>query len=84
MQIVKKTDDYRILKRRDNRYAVKTVAGNPVNGEEKVAILRSEGLIKTPEPKAEPEPEPAAEEEAVAEEPAGEEQAGEAPEENKE
>jgi len=46
MKLVKKTDDYTILQRSDNRYAVKDAARNPVNGEDKVRILVEEGLIK--------------------------------------
>lgn len=70
MQIVKKTAEHRILKRRDNRYAVRDARGNPVNGDDKVAILKAEGLITVSEPKA-PEPEPEPEEETA--EDAGEE-----------
>ena len=63
MTVVKKTAEYKILKRRDGRYAVKNAKGQPVNGDDKVAILREEGLIKVPEPK----PEPVAEEETAEE-----------------
>lgn len=37
--------DYKIKKKRNGRYAV-TRRGVPVNGEEKVKILLTEGLIK--------------------------------------
>ncbi len=68
MKLVKKTAEYSIYQRRDNRYAVKSAAKNAVNGEEKVKILLAESLITAPEPKA-PEPE-AVEEEAADEAPA--------------
>ena len=63
MKVVKKTDEYAILQRRDNRYAVVDADKRPVNGEAKAKILSAEGLIKIPEPKAAP-----VEEEAPAEE----------------
>ncbi|NQX89937.1 MAG: hypothetical protein HRT77_14865 [Halioglobus sp.] len=46
MQLVKKTKEYSIYQRRDERYAVKDADKNPVNGEEKVLILVEEELIK--------------------------------------
>jgi len=73
MKLVKKTADYSIYQRGDERYAVKNAAKQPVNGEEKVKILLAEGLIKVTEPAA-PEPEAVEEtteeatEEAAAEE----------------
>jgi hypothetical protein len=54
MTVVKKTTQYKIIKRRDNRFAVKNADGRPVNGEDKVAILQEEGLLAKPEPKPEP------------------------------
>ncbi len=66
MQIVKKTAEHSILKRRDSRYAVRDARGNPVNGDDKVAVLKAEGLITVSEPKA-PEPEPEPEEETAEE-----------------
>ncbi len=71
MSVVKKTADYQIIKRRDNRYAVKSAAGKPINGDDKVAILQAEGLIQVSAPKPEPAPEPA-EETPETEAPAGE------------
>ena len=66
MKLVKKTDEYSIYQRGDNRYAVQDAGKNPVNAEEKVRILVAEGLLKVAAPaKVE---EPAAEEEAAAEE----------------
>lgn len=80
MKLVKKTDSHKIYQRRDERYAVETLKGKPVNGEEKAQILLAEGLIKLTEPK--PEEAPAAETaeeatEAEAESEASEEEAGE-------
>ena len=75
MSVVKKTAEYKIIKRRDNRYAVKNAAGKPVNGDEKVAILQAEGLLVKPEPKPEPVAEEVAEEST--EEAAGDEAAAE-------
>lgn len=84
MKLVKKTAEYSIFARGDDRYAVKSADKKPVNGEEKVRILLAEGLIKVSEPGAPAEPEPEAEAtEAVSEEPAeeaAEEPAAEAPE----
>lgn len=76
MKLVKKTAEYSIFKRADDRYAVKDADKNPVNGEEKVKILLAEELIKVTAPAAPAEEEPA-EEEAAAEEAAAEEDAGE-------
>ena len=60
MKLIKKTAEYKILMRGDDRYAVQDASGKPVNGEEKVRILVEEDLIKVtlPSPKeevAEPE-----------------------------
>ncbi|MFN2329392.1 MAG: hypothetical protein ABR612_10770 [Chromatocurvus sp.] len=60
MTLVKKTADYCIYKRGDDRFAVENAHRKPVNGDEKVAILLQEGLIEAPKAKA-PEPEPASE-----------------------
>ncbi len=75
MKLIKKTADYSIFQRGDERYAVKDAAKKPVNGDEKVAILLEEGLIKVAAPSAPAEPEPA---EASAEESSAEEPAEEA------
>ena len=78
MKLVKKTAEYSIYQRGDNRYAVKDANRKSVNAEEKVRILVTEGLITVPLPQ-EPAMEEAAEEGAVAEEAAaGEEVAEEA------
>jgi hypothetical protein len=84
MKLVKKTAEYSIFKRGDERYAVTGANKKPINGDEKVKILVAEGLITVKAP-AEPEPEAVAEEaaedvaeaeeapEAAAEEPAADE-----------
>ena len=73
MQTVKKTAEYKIFKRGDERYAVKNANGQPINGDEKVAILQAEKLLVAPEKKPEPVEEPAAEETPAEETPAEEE-----------
>ncbi|MBN7796025.1 hypothetical protein JYP50_05470 [Parahaliea mediterranea] len=70
MKLVKKTAEYSIYQRGDERYAVKGADKKPVNGEEKVRILVAEGLVTVTAPAEKP-----AEEEAAAE--GGEEAAGE-------
>ncbi|MDG1987040.1 MAG: hypothetical protein P8J18_03615 [Halieaceae bacterium] len=45
MKVVKKTETYTIFHRNDNRYAVKDLAKNYINGIEKTRILIEEGLI---------------------------------------
>ena len=59
MKLIKKTAEYSVFQRRDERYAVKDANGKMINGEDKVEILYKEELLKRPEPKAE---EPAEEE----------------------
>jgi hypothetical protein len=59
VEVVKKTDDYKVVKKRSGRFGVLKKNGSWVNGDEKVKILLSAGLIKVNEPKAKPE-EPAA------------------------
>ncbi len=61
VKLVKKTAEYSIFLRRDERHAVKGNTGKWINGDDKVEILYKEELLKKPEPKEEP----AAEEEAV-------------------
>ena len=55
MKLIKKTADYKIFMRGDERYAVQDATGKPINGEEKVKILVAEDLIKVtvPSPKEE-------------------------------
>ena len=88
MKLVRKTAEYKIFLRGDNRYAVQNANGKPVNGEEKVNILIAEELIKVTAPtEAAPDVEEtveevaaeATEEVAPAEEPAEEAPAEEAP-----
>ena len=50
MKLVRKTAEYKIFLRGDNRYAVQNANGKPVNGEEKVSILIAEELIKVMAP----------------------------------
>ena len=76
MKLVRKTADYKIFLRGDNRYAVQNAAGKPVNGEEKVNILIAEELVTVAAPPA-PEPEVVETEEAVVEEAVAEESAEE-------
>ena len=72
MELIKKTAEHRIYQRRDARYAVTDADKRPVNGDEKVAILLAEGLVKAPALKQpEPEAPEATEEEAAAEADAG-------------
>lgn len=48
MELVKKSGDHTIWKKRSGRYAVKTAANAFLHGEEKINILRAEGLQKPP------------------------------------
>lgn len=57
MQVVKKTSEYTIYKRSDDRFAVFGPKRRRVNGEEKAEILKDQGLITLSEKKPEPEPE---------------------------
>ncbi len=61
MKAVKSTAEYTVFLRNDKRYAVRGADRKWINGEEKVAILQKEELLKAPEPKPEA---PAAEAEA--------------------
>ena len=74
MKLVKKTAEYSIYKRGDERYAVKDANKKAVNGEEKARILLAEDLIKVTLPAK-----PAVEEEAAVEAPAEEAALAEAP-----
>ena len=66
MKLVKKAAEYSIYQRGDERYAVKGADKKAINGDEKVAILLAEELIKAPAP-AKPAVEEAPAEEPVAE-----------------
>ena len=75
MKLVRKTADYKIFLRGDNRYAVQNEQGKPVNGEDKVNILIAEELIKITAPQpSEPET-PEVAEDVVAEEVVAEQEA---------
>ena len=82
--LVKKTATHKIYKRKDGRYAVTTVKGAAVNGDDKAAVLLAEGLIQVSQPApAAPEVEEAPAEDAPAEEAAEEAPAEDAEEEAK-
>lgn len=51
MKTVKKTAEYTIFQRNDDRYAVRGEGRKWINGEDKVAILKKEKLLKTPKAK---------------------------------
>ena len=74
MKLVKKTAEYSIYKRGDERYAVKDANKKAVNGEEKARILLAEDLIKVTLPAK-----PVVEEAALAEAPVEEAAVEEAP-----
>lgn len=61
MKVTKKTTEYTIYQKRNNRYAVKGADKRWLNGEEKVKILLAEALITVSTP-AEPAAEEPAEE----------------------
>lgn len=46
MKLVKQVEGFAIYQRRDGRFAVETSKGKAVNGEEKVAVLLAQELIK--------------------------------------
>ena len=79
MELVKKTDDYTIYKKRSGRYAVKNKDKKYLSEKEKIEILLKEKLIKLSPRKKPEEAAPAAEEAA----PAAEEAAPAAAEEKK-
>ena len=67
MELIKKTDNYTIYKKKSGRYAVKNKEKKYLSDKEKVEILLEEKLIKL-SPRKKPE-EPAAAEAAPAKEP---------------
>ena len=69
MKVVKKTSEYTIYQRRDERYAVESSAKKAINGDEKVSILAKEGLLKVATAK---KSEPEVAEEAPADDAEGE------------
>ena len=60
MKVVVKNDEYTIYQRRDGSYAVENAAKKAVNGDEKVAILVANELVKVTQPTS-PAEEPAEE-----------------------
>ena len=89
MKLIKKTAEYKIFMRGDDRYAIQDANGKPVNGEEKVRILVEEDLIKVTLPSPleeapESEPEEAPEEAAPEAEPEPEAEIEKAEEESEE
>ena len=81
MEIVKKTEEYQIIKKRSGRYGVRATNRKWITGHDKVKILVAEGLIKASEPKKEPEPAEETAEEAGADAEAAAEPEAEAGEE---
>ena len=67
MKVIKKTKEYTVYQKGSGRFAVKNADKNWVNGDEKIAILLAQGLIKTAAPAPAPAPEPVVEEVAVEE-----------------
>lgn len=61
MKVVKKTAEYTIYQKRNERYSVKGADKKWVNGDDKVKILLAEELIKVTEPKVVEEEAPAEE-----------------------
>lgn len=59
MKVVKKTAEYTVYQKRNERYAVKGTDKKFINGEEKAKILLAEELIKLSEPAAPAEEAPA-------------------------
>ena len=59
MKAVKKTSEYTVYQRRDNRYAVIGSDRKAINGDEKIKILLAEDLIKVAAPKVVEEETPA-------------------------
>jgi len=72
MELVKKTDDYTIYKKRSGRYAVKNKDKKYLSEKEKIEILLKEKLIKLSKQKKPSEPieEKPAEEKPAEEKPA--------------
>lgn len=57
MQVVTRTDEYTIYKKRNQRYAVRNKDREWVRGDDKVAVLLAHNLIEAPTPKAPEQPE---------------------------
>ena len=56
MKTVKKTAEYTVYQKRNNRFAVQGANKAWINGEEKVKILLAEDLVKVSAPGAKEEP----------------------------
>jgi len=54
MKVVKKTNEYAVMKKRSGRYAVMGADKKYVNGDAKIAILVAEGLVEAPKKAEEP------------------------------
>ena len=67
MKAVKRTGEYTIYKKRNQRFAVRDRNRQWVRGEDKVAILLANNLMEAPVPKAPEHPEEPAAEAATAE-----------------
>jgi hypothetical protein len=61
MQIVARTNDYTIYKKRNQRYAVRNKERQWVRGDDKVAVLLAHNLVVAPVPKGPEQPEVPAE-----------------------
>ena len=61
MELVKKSGNYQIFKKRSGRYCVRGASGY-LRGEDKTQLLLKAGLIRLPAAKAKPKPEAASEE----------------------
>ncbi len=48
MELVKKSGDNEIFKKRSGRYAVKGANGSFLHGADKIKVLSQEGLLKPP------------------------------------
>jgi len=66
MKVILRTKQHTVYKKKSGRFAVKDAEKNWVNGDDKVAVLLAEGLVKTAPP-------------AVAEAPVAEAPVAEAP-----
>lgn len=68
MQVVTRTDEYTIFKKRNQRYAVRNKDREWVRGDDKVAVLLAHNLIEAPVPKSPDQPEEPEAVEAAADE----------------
>lgn len=68
MELVKKSEEYKVYKKRSGRFGVLDSKKKWIGGDSKVEILAKEGLIKLAPKKKAPEPEPEAKAEEGGEE----------------